>query len=212
MHGKTMSTQETKDSTRPAKPRGRPPAFCHEQALEKALHVFWQRGYEGASMAELTEALGMNKPSIYAAFGNKEELFRKALAHYQQGAVAYVKEALQAPTARAVVETLLRQSVDLLTNPQNPRGCMVVQGALSCGESASPIQQELSACRRAFEAGLARRFEQAKTAGDLPADSDCLALAKYVATLHQGLSVQATGGASREELGRVVDHVLKNWP
>lgn len=201
-----------KDAAKTAKPRGRPPAFCQEQALEKALHVFWRRGYEGASMAELTEALGMNKPSIYAAFGNKEELFRKALARYQQGAVAYVKEALQAATAREVVEKLLRQSVELLTNPQNPRGCMVVQGALSCGEGASPIQQELIACRRAFEAGLARRFELARTAGDLPQDSDCLALAKYVATVHQGLSVQATGGATREQLGRVVDLVLKSWP
>ena len=100
-HGKTMDQTDSKDTAKTAKPRGRPPAFCQEQALEKALHVFWQRGYEGASMAELTEALGMNKPSIYAAFGNKEELFRKALARYQQGAVAYVREALAAPTARA---------------------------------------------------------------------------------------------------------------
>lgn len=212
MYEETMDKQDTKDTSQSAKPRGRPPAFCHEQALEKALHVFWQRGYEGASMAELTEALGMNKPSIYAAFGNKEELFRKALARYQQGAVAYVREALQAPTAREVVEVLLRKSADLLSNPDNPRGCLVVQGALSCGEAASPIQQELSACRRGFEAGLAARFEQAKATKDLPADADVMALAKYVATIHQGLSVQATSGTTREELNRVVDLVLNNWP
>lgn len=216
MHGKTMDQTEMKDvkktGVKTAKPRGRPPAFCHEQALEKALHVFWRRGYEGASMAELTAALGMNKPSIYAAFGNKEELFKKALAHYQQGTVAYVKEALQAPTAREVVESFLRQSVELLTNPQNPRGCMIVQGALSCGESADPIRQELIERRRGLEVALSGRFEQASREGDLPPDSDCAALAKYVATVHQGLSVQATGGATREELGRVVDLVLKNWP
>ena len=204
--------QETEQIAHSAKPRGRPPAYCHEQALDKALHVFWQRGYEGASMAELTAALGMNKPSIYAAFGNKEELFRKALARYQQGAVAYVREALQAPTARSVVETLLRQSAELLTNPDNPRGCLVVQGALSCGETASPIQQELSACRRGFEAGLAARFEHAKATKDLPADADVMTLAKYVATIHQGMSIQATSGATREELNRVVDQVLKHWP
>ena len=211
MHGKTMD-QETEQIAQSAKPRGRPPAYCHEQALDKALHVFWQRGYEGASMAELTAALGMNKPSIYAAFGNKEELFRKALARYQQGAVAYVREALAAPTARAVVETLLRKSAELLTNPDNPRGCLVVQGALSCSESANPIQQELIACRRGFEAALAARFEQAKLAHDLPEDSDSMALAKYVATVHQGLSIQATSGATRDELNRVVDLVLQRWP
>lgn len=205
-----MDQSKMDETVRSAKPRGRPPAFCHEQALEKALQVFWRRGYEGASMAELTEALGMNKPSIYAAFGNKEELFRKALARYQQGAVAYVREALQKPTAREVVETLLRKSADLLTNPANPRGCMVVQGALSCGEGAGPVQQELIACRQAFEAGLKMRFDQAKAASDLPAETDTMALAKYIATIHQGLSVQATSGATREELNRVVDLVLKN--
>jgi AcrR family transcriptional regulator len=212
MHGKTMDQNKMKETVKTAKPRGRPPAFCHEQALERALHVFWRRGYEGASMAELTEALGMNKPSIYAAFGNKEELFRKALAHYQQGAVAYVGEALQAPTARQAVETLLRKSAELLTNPANPRGCMMVQGALSCGESATAVQQELIGRRRGFEEALVRRFEQAKAAHELPADTDCRALAKYIATVHQGMSVQATSGATREELDRMIDLVLKSWP
>jgi AcrR family transcriptional regulator len=212
MHGKTMDQNEMKETVKTAKPRGRPPAFCHEQALERALHVFWRRGYEGASMAELTEALGMNKPSIYAAFGNKEELFRKALAHYQQGAVAYVGEALQAPTARQAVETLLRKSAELLTNPANQRGCMMVQGALSCGESATAVQQELIGRRRGFEEALVRRFEQAKAAHELPADTDCRALAKYIATVHQGMSVQATSGATREELDRMIDLVLKSWP
>ena len=207
-----MDQTEMKDIAKTAKTRGRPPAFCQEQALEKALHVFWQRGYEGASMAELTEALGMNKPSIYAAFGNKEELFRKALARYQQGAVAYVREALERPTAREVVETLLRQSVDLLTNPANPRGCLIVQGALSCGASASAVQQELIARRRGFESALAKRFEQAKAVQELPAATDCQALAKYIATIHQGMSIQATSGATREELNNMIDLVLQAWP
>lgn len=212
MHGKPMDQNEMKETAKPLKTRGRPPAFRHEEALDKALHVFWQRGYEGTSMAELTEALGMNKPSIYAAFGNKEELFRKALARYQQGAVAYIGAALQAPTARQVVETLLRKSAELLTDPANPRGCMVVQGALSCGETAGAVRQELIARRRGYESALAQRFEQAKAAHDLPADSDCQVLAKYIATVHQGMSIQATSGATREELDRVVDQVLKHWP
>ena len=109
------------------RPRGRPSNFDHEEALEKALQVFWAHGYEGASIAELTEALGINKPSIYAAFGNKEELFHKALGKYLSGPLSYISEAMNQPTARETVETFLTKSAELLTNPNNPRGCMIVQ-------------------------------------------------------------------------------------
>lgn len=192
--------------------RGRPPAFEHAEALKKALQVFWTRGYEGASMAELTEAMGINKPSIYAAFGNKEELFRKALLKYLSGPVAYAVEALSQPTARLVVEKFLVTSADLLTNPDNPRGCMIVQGALSCGEGAAMIQQELIANRQAFEDALRQRFELAQAQLDLPQDASPAELAKYVTTIHQGMSVQSTSGATREELMAVVQMALKNWP
>ncbi len=200
------------NTTQPTKQRGRPPAFDHEEALEKALKVFWLRGFEGASMAELTEALGINRPSIYAAFGNKEELFRKALGKYLAGPVAYVAEAMKEPTARQVVEKLLTQSAEVLTNPNNPRGCMIVQGALSCGQGAELIQQELIAYRRNFEDALRQRFELARSQGDLPNDINASDLAKYVATIHQGMSIQATSGATIEELMPVVQVVLKNWP
>lgn len=199
-------------TTTPPKQRGRPPAFDHEEALEKALKVFWLRGFEGASMAELTEALGINRPSIYAAFGNKEELFRKALGKYLAGPVAYVAESMKEPTSRRVVEKLLTKSAELLTNPNNPRGCMIVQGALSCGQGAELIQQELIAYRKNFEDALRQRFELAQAQQDLPADIHATDLAKYVATIHQGMSVQATSGARIEELMTVVEVVLKNWP
>jgi AcrR family transcriptional regulator len=209
----TTETLNIKDQTKKTpKPRGRPLAFDQDKALDQALHLFWAHGYEGTSMAELTEALGINKPSIYAAFGNKETLFRKALTKYLNGPVAYVTAALQEATAKKVATTLLNNAVEVMTNPDSPSGCMVVQGALTCGQGAGLIQKELAGYRKNYEAALAKRFEKAKTEGDLPSSADPLALAKYLATLHQGLSVQATSGASREELQTVINIALKNWP
>lgn len=193
------------------KQRGRPPAFNHEDALEKALQVFWQRGYEGASMAELTETLGINRPSIYAAFGNKEALFRRALSKYAAGPVAYIADALSAPTANLVVEKILTQSALFLTDPANPSGCMMVLGALSGGKDSELIKQELIAHRKNFEEKLKQRFELAKTQSELAQNVDAASLAKYIATLHQGLSVQAASGAKRDELLSVVELALKSW-
>lgn len=194
------------------KPRGRPSNFDHEEALDKALKVFWARGYEGASMAELTEALGINRPSIYAAFGNKEELFRKALARYATGPAAFVGEAIKETTACLVVEKFLMQAVDFFSDKSTPNGCMIVQGALTCGPSSHTIQQQLIAYRSNFEASLNVRFELAKAQGDLAENVNTKQLAKYIATIHQGMSVQATSGATREELQAIVEMAMKNWP
>jgi AcrR family transcriptional regulator len=192
--------------------RGRPRAFDHEVALEKAMNVFWSHGYEGASMALLTESMGINKPSLYGTFGSKEELFRKALQKYLTGPVAFVAQAMNEATARAVVEKILTGSAEFLSCPHNPRGCMVTQGALTCGQGSESVQQELTGHRRAYEAALRQRFERAQAQRDLPADIDPGELARYIATVHQGMSVQATSGATREELMAVVRLVLKNWP
>ena len=206
---KEASTQDEKPAT---KPRGRPLAFNQDEALDAALNVFWTHGYEGTSMAELTDALGINKPSIYAAFGNKETLFRKALAKYVSGPAAFVKAALNEPSAQKVAERFLLGSVEFLTNENNPRGCMIVQGALTCGEGSATIQKELAGYRRHYEQQLTQRFELAKTQKDLPENTNCSALAKYLATIHQGLSVQATSGATKNELMAVAELVLENWP
>jgi AcrR family transcriptional regulator len=194
------------------KARGRPLEFNQNEALDKALNVFWSHGYEGTSMAELTEALGINKPSIYAAFGNKEALFRKALERYRAGPVAFVAEAMKAPTARQAAENLLKQAADFFSDASTPNGCMIVQGALTCGQSSVAIQQELIAYRGHFEAALTKRFELAKAQGDLSSDVSAKQLAKYIATIHQGMSVQATSGATREELLAIVEMAMKNWP
>ncbi len=194
------------------KPRGRPQAFNQEDALEAALNVFWSRGYEGTSMAELTEALGINKPSIYAAFGNKEELFRQALARYVAGPAAFVTEVKNQVTARQVVESFLLQAADFFSNKNTPSGCMIVQAALTCGRGSTVVQQELMAYRKRYEESFIARFELAKIQGDLPQQVNSQQLAKYVATIHQGMSVQASSGATREELLAIADMALKNWP
>jgi AcrR family transcriptional regulator len=195
-----------------AMPRGRPRAFDPDTTLDRALRVFWRKGYEGASLPDLTRAMGINRPSLYAAFGNKEALFRKALDRYVDGPAAYSREALDEPTARAVVERLLGGAVDLLTDPRHPPGCLMVQGALACGEGAEVIRRELALRRAAGEAALRQRFERAIADGDLPAGADAADLARYVATVIYGMAVQAAGGARREELRRVAETALRAWP
>ncbi len=193
-------------------PMGRPRAFDVDKALERALRMFWRKGFEGTSLSDLTKAMGINRPSLYAAFGNKEALFRKALDRYDDGPASYLREALDEPSARDVVERLLRGAAGLLTDPRNPRGCLMVQGALSCGKAGDPIRKELASRRVAGEAAIRRRLERAKSDGDLPADADPADLARYVATVIHGMAVQAASGASRDDLQRVIRTVLRAWP
>src|SRR5947208_7756415 len=122
---------------------GRPRAFDVDQALDQALKVFWRKGYEGASLPDLTRAMGINRPSLYAAFGNKEALFRRAIERYVEGPAAHFREALREPTARTVVERLLRGTVASLTDSRNPPGCFLVQEALVCGDAADRVRREM---------------------------------------------------------------------
>jgi AcrR family transcriptional regulator len=191
---------------------GRPRAFCVEYALDQALQVFWQKGYEGTSLSDLTAAMGINRPSLYAAYGNKEALFRKALERYAESSAAFLRKAMEEPTARAVVEHLLFSAADGVTCPDKPHGCLTVRCALSSGEAADSIRLELANRRANGEAMLRKRLERAKAEGDLPADANAADLARYVTTVYQGMSVQAAGSASREQLRRVAKTALKAWP
>lgn len=191
--------------------RGRPRVFDQDEALDKAMQIFWNRGYEGASIAELTKTLGINKPSLYSAFGNKQALFKKALSRYAAGPVSFARDVINEPTARKVAESFLYKAAEFLAEPSHPKGCMIVQGALSSGESADLVKDILINYRNSYENLLAERFEKAKIDGDLPSDADPKALAKYLATMHQGMSVQATSGATKEELLKTASLAIKVW-
>jgi len=193
-------------------PRGRPRAFDADKALDCALEVFWKKGYEGASLPDLTKAMGINRPSLYAAFGNKESLFRKVVQRYVQGPGAHVAEAIREPTARAVAERLLHGTINLLTDPKHPRGCLIVQGALACGEAAESVQKELIALRAEGQTLIRKRFERAIAEGDLPKDADAADLARFLATIVHGMAVQSTSGANRSELRRVAETAMRAWP
>ena len=191
---------------------GRPRGLDLDLALDRALHVFWRKGYEGTSLSDLTKAMRINRPSLYAAFGNKETLFRKTLDRYSKGPTAFSNDALRAPTARAVVERLLRGTIDLLTNRRTPRGCLFVQSALACGDAADSIRQELASRREEGEAALRRRFQRAKREGDLPANADPADLARYITTVMHGMAVLGAGSATRPQLLRVMETALQAWP
>jgi AcrR family transcriptional regulator len=191
---------------------GRPRAFDADKALEAALRVFWRKGYEGTALSDLTAAMGINRPSIYATFGNKEALFLKALDRYMERRTNYTAVALKEPTSRAVAERLMVGTADLLSCPGNPKGCLMVQGALASGKEADPIRKELISRRATGEAALRERFERAKAEGDLSVGADPEDLARYVMAVMHGMSVQSAGGASRAELQGVIDLSLRAWP
>jgi len=192
--------------------RGRPRSFNTEKALDGALRVFWRKGYEGASLSDLTTAMGINRPSLYAAFGDKEALFRKALDRYMTEQACYVQEALNEPTARAFAERLLLGAAENMCGTGNPSGCLLVQGAIASGGEADPVRRELISRRKAGETAIRQRLKRAKAEGDLPAGSDPATLARYLATVTQGMAVQAASGASRNDLRRVAETALRALP
>lgn len=191
---------------------GRPRSFNIETALDRALRVFWCKGYEGASLSDLTRAMRINRPSLYGAFGNKEALFLRALDRYANGPAAFTSEALKASTARGVVERLWYGAADMQTGLRTPPGCLTVHGALACGEAADPVRRKLISSRHALEAALRQRFERAQSYGDLPTDSSPADLARYVVAIVHGMAVQAAGGASRDELQGIIRVALQAWP
>ena len=174
--------------------------------------MFWRKGYEGASLSNLTEAMGINAPSLYAAFGNKEELFRQALDCYMEKHDEVLRDVLARPKARDAIAALLITTADTLTDKSSPPGCLLVQGISGCGNHAESISSELVKRRAANEKTIRERLKRAKAEGDLSEDADAATLSRYVATVTEGMAVQAAGGASRSELRRVAETAMAAWP
>ncbi len=193
-------------------PAGRPRKFNYEDALDQAILVFWKKGYEGTSMPDLTEAMNMNRPSIYAAFGNKEELFCKALERYSEKAIFFARTQLDKPKLKESVSALLCGAVTSYSCKESPKGCMAVQGALACSDDAK-IAQEFSVMRREkMVEVLKQRFDRGVNEGELPNKTDTLDLARFFITIIQGLSIQSASGVKDEALRAIAHRALSILP
>ena len=192
--------------------RGRPRRFDRQAALERAMEVFWERGYQAASMTDLTEAMGINSPSLYAAFGSKEELYREAIGHFAATeSDAILAPLLEAATARAAIEGYLMASAATFTRPGRPPGCMVVMSAVNAvgvGEETGRILREM---RAGSVAMIEERLQRAMAEGELPASLDPRSVASYYVTVQQGMSIQARDGASRAVLEAIAHAAMAAW-
>lgn len=193
--------------------RGRPRKFDRTAALQRAMEVFWAKGFAGASMADLTAAMGINSPSLYAAFGSKEQLFREAVDLYRgtEGQRVW-KDVETLPTARATVEAILMRTAESFTRPGKPTGCLVVLGAVVGGDAGEAVGRDLCERRRGNHDALTRRLERAVAEGELPQGIDCGAIATFYLTVQQGMSLQARDGATRETLTEVARSAMAAWP
>jgi AcrR family transcriptional regulator len=191
---------------------GRHREFDVEKVLDAALCVFWRKGYEGTSYTDLTEATGVERPALYSAFGNKEALFRQALARYDERYLDYIPEALRLPTSRQVAAHILHNAVDLNTRYPDHTGCLGVNGAVAGSDDAESVRQALIDFRAAGQARLRERFERAKAEGDLPAATNPDVLAAFLLAVTHGMAVQAKAGFSRDMLEAVAEQALSMWP
>lgn len=193
------------------KQRGRPRSFDRQEALEKATLTFWEHGYEPTSVADLTRAMGIGAPSLYAAFGDKKALFAEVVSGYAQTYGAFATRALaEEPTARAAVGRLLHEAATEYTDPAHPRGCMLISAATNCAtaEVEAALRERRNASLGAFES----RIRADVAAGALPAGTDPGALARFSGAVLQGMSQQARDGAGREELEAVAALAMAAWP
>jgi AcrR family transcriptional regulator len=191
---------------------GRPREFDTEEALDRALSVFWHRGYAGTSLSDLTDALGITRPSLYAAFGSKEDLFRKVLDRYQDGPANFIEKAMLAPTASAVFERLLRGAAKFHGDNRNPPGCLVVHGGLVGDDESASIRKELRDRRERLTERLRDRLKRARLEGDLPAECDPAAFAYYTVAVLRGMAVEAASGANANQMRQIAETALNSLP
>jgi len=191
---------------------GRPRSFDTDKALDRAMHVFWRKGYEGTSLADLTRAMRINAPSLYAAFGNKEALFGKVMVRYVAGPASYLPKALEAPTARQAIEQVLAGVISLQTADSHPGGCLIVQAAVAAGDGSSRMRKMAIARLAVVEADIRKRLESARAKGDLPRSAKPAELARFVLGTMSGIAVAGATGASRRHLQTIANVALRAWP
>ena len=189
---------------------GRPREFSEAAALEAAMRVFWEKGYDGTSLDDLTKAMGINRSSLYSTFGDKESLFRRAVAQYGEGQLTFVTDALERRTAREVIEALWRGTVKFLADSTHPRGCFSLQGALACGTGSENAKQALIEWRNTGLARIEKRMQRARREGNLGKKVNPKDLARYVMIVMNGVSIQAANGASAAEMNAAVNVALQS--
>jgi AcrR family transcriptional regulator len=190
--------------------RGRPRTFDRELALRQAVELFWEQGYEGTSIADLTGAMGIAAPSLYAAFGSKEALFREAVGFYCEDSLT--ERALgRGGTARDAVAAMLYDNADDYVDPATPRGCMLVLGAPVGTPANSGVRERLADARRESVERLRERLDRGVADGDVPAGADTAMLADFYSTVLDGMSIKARDGASRDELRAIAAAALAAW-
>jgi AcrR family transcriptional regulator len=187
---------------------GRPISFDKDAALEAAMLLFWERGFEGTSMADLTQAMGLNPSSIYAAFGDKHTLFDHAVKRYLSSRAQYAVKALEEPTLDRVVRALFDSTVAFLTTPGHPPTCMTLAGAMGCSVDAAPARDLMTEVRKQNEADIKERLLVARKAGELSKDINVDDYTRYLSLLLAGLSIQAANGSSKAELKRTAQMAL----
>lgn len=195
--------------------RGRPRSFDTETALEQATQVFWRLGYQGASMSELTAATGLSKPSLYAAFGDKEALYLECMRRYLARSVALQTQLLDdEPDARRAVEDFMRAMAALQADPALPGGCFIVNGTADCGGATIPqaVDAALRAASGGTEQRLLERLKRAQREAQLPPGLKPGPLATLLASVLTGMAVMAKGGQPRSKLEEVVDAAMAVWP
>ncbi len=190
----------------------RPREFDENKVLQAALQVFWENGYEGSSLSDLTAAMGLTKSSLYKAFGNKETLFWRVVELYNRDHLGFRLDALSEPTPRRIAERLLYGMTELHSGERTPSGCLELNAALACSTVTEPIRRQLLRGREGFRLELRGRFEETMGTAPLPPGMTSDDAASLVISLIQGLAVQAKAGHSQESARRVVRAVLLSWP
>ncbi|MBB4955965.1 AcrR family transcriptional regulator [Agrobacterium vitis] len=191
---------DVKNEVTPLRRRGRPPAFDRAQVLARAGECFWRLGYEGASIVDLTTAMGITPQSLYAAFGSKADLYREALGWYGVAFATLTAESLDKPDPLGTLMAWMESQAKLFTDPNHPPGCMISTAVLGCAVENDPVAQMVSNMREATIARIRDRLERARAEGEMKPDADPNALARFVGAIIQGMSVQARDGASEAEL------------